>query len=90
MTLVWTMALPDNKSPTVLEAIHDVYYHARSLNIPILRFHSDKSLEFYAKATRRWIKMNGMRMTASEGGVPQSNGLAERTVRWAKQKARCC
>ena len=32
--------------------------------------------------------MNGMRMTASEGGVPQSNGVAERTVRWAKQQAR--
>ena len=87
-SIVWATALPDNKSPTVLEALQDVFYHARSLNIPILRFHSDKSLEFYAKATRRWIKMNGMRMTASEGGVPQSNGLAERTVKWAKQKAR--
>ena len=54
----------------------------------MLRFHSDNSLEFYAKATRRWIKMNGMRMTASEGGVPQSNGFAERTVKWAKQRAR--
>ena len=87
-SLVWTAALSDNKSATVLEAIQDVFYHARSLNIPILRFHSDKSLEFYAKATRRWIKMNGMRMTASEGGVPQSNGVAERTVRWAKRQAR--
>ena len=88
VSIVWIAALPDNKSPTVLEALQDVVYHARALNIPILRFHSDKSLEFYAKATRRWIKMNGMRMTASEGGVPQSNGLAEGTVKWAKQKAR--
>ena len=87
VSIVWIAALPDNKSPTVLEVLQDVVYHARALNIPILRFHFDKSLEFYAKATRRWIKMNGMRMTASEGGVPQSNGLAERTVKWAKQKA---
>ena len=48
-SLVWTAALPVNKSPTVLEAIQDVFYHARSRNIPILRFHSDKSMEFYAK-----------------------------------------
>ena len=88
VSIVWVSPLADNKSPTVLEALQDVVYHARALNVPILRFHSDRSLEFYAKATRRWIKMNGMRMTASEGGVPQSNGLAERTVKWAKQRAR--
>ena len=88
VSIVWVTAIADNKSPTVLEALQDVVYHARAWNIPILQFHSDKSLEFYAKATRRWIKMNGMRITASEGGVPQSNGLAERTVKWAKQRAR--
>ena len=88
-SVVWAMALPDNKSPTVLEAIQDVVYHARALHIPMLRFHSDKSLEFYAKATRQWIKTNCMRMIASEGGVPhKSNGFAERTVQWVKQKAR--
>ena len=87
-TVMWAIALLDNKSPTVLEAIQDVVYHARALNIPILRFHSDKSLGFYAKAARQWIKTSGMRMTASERGVPQSNVSAERTVKWAKQRAR--
>ena len=88
MSVVLATALPDSKSPTALEALQDVVYHARALNIPILRFHSDKSLEFYAKATRRWIKMNWMRMTSSKGGVPQSNGFAERTVKWTTQRAR--
>ena len=75
VSIVWVTSLADNKSPTVLEALQVVVYHARALNIPILRFHSDKSLEFYAKATRRWIKMNGMRMTARVGKAASSSAF---------------
>ena len=58
------------------------------MNLPVLRFHSDKSMEFYSHGTRRWLKSQGLRMTSSEGGVPETNGAAERTVRWIKQRAR--
>ena len=87
-SLVWAVGLADNKSGTVLEALQDIIAYCKSMNMPILRFHSDKSMEFYPHGTRRWLKSQGLRMTSSEGGVPETNGAAERTVRWIKQPAR--
>ena len=87
-SLVWAVGLADNKSGTILEAFQDISSYCKSLNLPILRFHSDKSMEFYSHSTRRWLKGQGLRMTSSEGGVPETNGEAERTVRWVKQCAR--
>ena len=88
VNLIFATGLHDNKSATVLEAIQDVVLYARSYNIPILRFHCDRSMEFFAKNSRQWIKEQGMRMTSSEGGEHQSNGAAENTVKWIKQRAR--
>ena len=88
VNLIFATGLHDNKSATVLEAVQDVVYYAQSYNIPILRFHCDRSMEFFARASRRWIKDQGIRMTCSEGGEHQSNGAAENTVRWVKQRAR--
>eukprot|EP00439_Symbiodinium_sp_Y106_P017800 s6038_g2.t1 len=45
-------------------------------------------MEFYAKATRQWIKFHGMRFTTSEGGLHQQNGMVENAVRYIKQRAR--
>ena len=88
VNLIFATGLHDNKSATVLEAIQDVVLYARSYNIPILRFHCDRSMEFFAKNSRQWIKEQGIRMTSSEGGEHQSNGAAENTVKWIKQRAR--
>ena len=88
VNLIFANGLGDNKSATVLEAIQDVVHYAQAYNIPILRFHCDRSMEFFAKGSRRWIKDQGIRMTSSEGGEHQSNGTAESTVRWVKQRAR--
>ena len=88
VNLIFATGLVDNKSATVLEAIQDVVHYLQAYNIPILRFHCDRSMEFFAKGSRRWIKDQGIRMTSSEGGEHQSNGAAENTVRWVKQRAR--
>ncbi|CAE7343225.1 lgrC, partial [Symbiodinium sp. KB8] len=88
VNLIFATALPDNKSSTVLEAIQDVVTYCWSLNVPIVRFHCDRGMEFYAKATRQWIKYHGMRFTTSEGGLHQQNGLVENAVRYIKQRAR--
>ena len=45
-------------------------------------------MEFYAKATRQWIKYHGMRFTTSECGLHQQNGMVENAVRYVKQRAR--
>ena len=88
VNLIFATALTDNKGSTVLEAIQDVVTYCWALNIPILRFHCDRGMEFYAKATRQWIKFHGMRFTTSEGGFHQQNGMVENGVRYIKQRAR--
>ena len=88
VNLIFSCGLKDDKATSVLEAVQDVVLYCRSLNIPILRFHSDNGMEFRARATRQWLKGEGIRVTTSEPGVHQTNGTAESTVRWLKQRAR--
>ncbi|CAE7453194.1 TY5A [Symbiodinium sp. CCMP2592] len=88
VNLIFTAALKDDKAPTVLEAIQDVVLYCQSLNIPVLRFHSDRGMEFQARASKQWLKNQGIRVTSSEAGAHQTNGSAEATVRWAKQRVR--
>ena len=88
VNLVLATAIQDNKSSTVLEAIQDVILYCSALSIPILRFHCDRGMEFYAKATRQWLKYHGIRFTTSEGGLHQQNGVVENAVKYVKQRAR--
>ena len=88
VNLVFASGLPDNKSATVLEAIQDVVLYCSALNIPIVRFHCDRGMEFYARSTRQWLKNQGIRFTTSEGGLHQQNGAVENAVKYVKQRAR--
>ena len=88
VNLMFAVGLKDDKAPTVLEAIQDVVLYCQSLNIPVLRFHSDRGMEFQARASKQWLKNQGIRVTSSEAGAHQTNGAAESTVRWVKQRAR--
>ncbi|OLP89946.1 hypothetical protein AK812_SmicGene28556 [Symbiodinium microadriaticum] len=46
VNLIFSTGLRDDKSATVLEAIQDVVLYCQSLNIPVLRFHSDRGMEY--------------------------------------------
>ncbi|CAE7396943.1 TY2B-B, partial [Symbiodinium sp. CCMP2592] len=88
VNLIFSTGIRDDKAVTVLEAVQDVVLYCQSLNIPILRFHTDRGMEFQARGTKQWLKSQGIRVTTSEAGVHQTNGAAESTVRWIKQRAR--
>ncbi|CAE7200035.1 GIP, partial [Symbiodinium sp. CCMP2456] len=88
VNLIFATGIRDDKAATVLEAIQDVVLYCYALNVPVLRFHSDRGMEFQARATKQWLKSQGIRVTTSEAGVHQTNGAAESTVRWIKQRAR--
>ncbi|CAE7421078.1 Eef1g [Symbiodinium sp. CCMP2592] len=88
VNLIFASGLQDNKGSTVLEAVQDVVLYCAALNIPIVRFHCDRGMEFYAKSTRQWIKNQGIRFTTSEGGLHQQNGAVENAVKYVKQRAR--
>ena len=88
VNLIFASGLHDNRGTTVLEAIQDVVLYCSSLNIPIVRFHCDRGMEFYARSTRQWIKNQGIRFTTSEGGLHQQNGIVENAVKFVKQRTR--
>ena len=86
--LVFAVPLHINKGDDILNALQQVYISLRSLNLPVLRFHTDRSREFFNRKTRAWFHERGVRTTTTEGDVPQQNGSAENTVRWLKARAR--
>ena len=86
--MIFSIPLPDAKSATVKEALQDVLLYLRAHNVPVLRFHSDRGSAFMARDMRQMLKSWSLRVTASEGGVPQTNGAAEQGVRWLKQRIR--
>ena len=52
------------------------------------RLHSDRGSEFASKGLRKWVLDRDIFHTRSEALVPQTNGAAERGVRWFKTMAK--
>ena len=86
--MLFSIPIPDAKSATIKEALQDVLLYLRTHNVPVLRFHSDRASVFMARDTRQMLKGWGLRVTTSEGAVPQTNGVAEAGVKWVKQRIR--
>ena len=85
--LLFGTALSNNQSSTVRRALQDIVLYLQMHGFPIYRFHSDKG-EFYNHQFRGWLRDQGVYGTWSEPGVPQSNGHAESSVRWLKDRTR--
>ena len=85
--LVFGMGIPNNLATTVKTAVQDIILYLRGHGFPVYRFHSDKG-ECFNHNFRGWLRDQGIRATWSEPGVPQGNGHAESTVRWAKDRVR--
>ena len=85
--LTFATALPNNRSGTVKQALQDIVMYLQLHGMPVYRFHSDKG-EFFSNQFRQWLREMGIYGTWSEPSVPQSNGHAESTVRWIKDRTR--
>ena len=86
--LVFCVPLHSNNSAHVMEALQQVYIEVRSLNLPVLRFHTDRGREFCNSRVRAWVHHRGVRTTTREADAPQQNGAAEQAIRWLKARAR--
>ena len=86
--LVFCVPLHNNRSAEVLDALQQVYIELRSLNLPVLRFHTDRGREFCNAKVRAWFHHPGVRTTTREANAPQQNGTAEQAIRWLKARAR--
>ena len=83
--LVFCVPLHSNNSAHVMQ---QVYIELRSLNLPVLRFHTDRGREFCNSRVRAWFHHRGVRTTTPEADAPQQNGAAEQAIRWLKARAR--
>ena len=88
--LAFAVPLHNNSGHETLETLQQVYISERSLNLLVLRFHPDRSQEFFNKKKHAWFHERGVRTTTAattEGNTPQQNSAAEGTVRWLWARA---
>ena len=86
--LLFAHGLADIKGSTVASVVQGIVLYLRNLNLPVLRFHSDKAAQFTNKGLVQWLHGQAIRVTTSVPGIPQGNGGAEAAIKTIKQRAR--
>ncbi|CAE7308079.1 RE1, partial [Symbiodinium sp. KB8] len=86
--LYFVMPLKTKKSKAVMQAIQEIVLQLKHENLPVVRIHSDRAHELRSPGLREWALDQSIMLTRTEGQSPQSNGTAERAVRYLKGKAR--
>ena len=86
--LYFVKPLKAKKSKAVMQAIREIVLQLKHENLPVVRIHSDRAHELRSPGLREWALDQGIMLTRTEGQSPQSNGTAERAVRYLKGKAR--
>ena len=72
----------------VMLAVQEAVLRLKLTGLPVARLHSDRGSEFASKGLRKWLLDRDIFHTRSEALVPQTNGCAERAVRWFKTRAK--
>ena len=87
---VLSFALPvvSRKAHHVIPAVASVYARARSMQVPIIRVHTDRAQEFAGVAFRKWCLDRSLWHTMSPGDEPTQNARVERTIGLLKNKVR--
>ena len=86
--LYFVKPLKTKKSKAVMQAIQEIVLQLKHENLPVVRIHSDRAHELRSPGLREWALDQSIMLTRTEGQSPQSNGTAERAVRYLKGKAR--
>ena len=86
--LYFVKPLKTKKSKAVMQAIQEIVPQLKHENLPVVRIHSDRAHELRSAGLREWALDQSIMLTRTEGQSPQSNGTAERAVRYLKGKAR--
>ena len=69
-------------------AIQEAVLRLKLMGLPVARLHTDRGSEFSSRGLHRWLLDHDIYHTRSEALVPQTNGAAERGVRWFKTRAK--
>ena len=87
-TLTQAVPLRSRNTKDVLEALSFVYARLRSLQVPVLRLHSDRARELVCKEVRRWAEAHGMYRTYTAGDEATGNARCERELGQMKSRVR--
>ena len=86
--LTFAVPLVSRKAHHVVEQISWIYARVRSMDIPILRVHTDRAREFASSSFARWCSNKSILHTMSPGDEPTQNARVERTIGLLKNRVR--
>ena len=87
-TLYLVYPIRARRGGDIMLAVQEAVLRLKLLGLPVARLHSDRGSEFASKGLRKWLLDHDIYHTRSEALVPQTNGAAERGVRWFKTMAK--
>ena len=85
-----TFAIPmrSRHSHEVVRALSLMYGKIRSLNLPLIRIHTDRAREFLARPVQQWMQSRNVMQTVAAGDEAQGSGRVEREVQYIKETTR--
>ena len=86
--LSFAVPLVSRKAHHVVEMISWIYARVRSMDIPILRLHTDRAREFASSSFAKWCSNKSILHTMSPGDEPTQNARVERTIGLLKNRVR--
>ena len=89
--LLFAEPLLNDKGPTIASAIQSIVLYRlylQSLNVPALRFHSDRAAQLMSRPLVQGLHGQAIRISTSTPGVPQENGAAQCAVKEVKLTTR--
>ncbi|CAE7447103.1 RE1, partial [Symbiodinium sp. CCMP2456] len=87
-TLYLVYPVRSKRGGDAMLAIQEAVLRLKLLGLPVARLHTDRGSEFASRGLHRWLLDHDIYHTRSEALVPQTNGAAERGVRWFKTRAK--
>ncbi|CAE7741106.1 Ppp5c [Symbiodinium sp. CCMP2592] len=87
-TIYMVYPVRSRRGGDIMLAVQEAVLRLKLLGMPVARLHSDRGSEFASKGLRKWLLDRDIYHTRSEALVPQTNGAAERGVRWFKTMAK--
>ena len=87
-TIYMVYPVRSRRGGDIMLAVQESVLRLKLLGLPVARLHSDRASEFAFKGLRKWLLDRDIHRTRSAALVPQTNGAAERGVRWFKTMAK--
>ena len=86
--LSFAVPLVSRKDQHMVAAVASIFARVRSMQVPVLRVHTDRAREFAGAMFRKWCLDRSLWHTMSPGDEPTQNARVERTIGLLKNQVR--